>query len=131
MFKARLATNHFLLFHNEACLNVQTLRDCQDLEVVTNDVAFQLTYLYFLETDGEPLAEVKANMLYQYVANGLPHQLEFELEDQQLERVIMLALGQNAARFFDEYCSQQLYIRTLHSLVASHDDASVARVKMT
>jgi hypothetical protein len=117
MYKGIVATDRFVLFHDEECLAVQFADEFGGLEAIAGCLSFTLTFRYFAPVDGEHLAEIKASELYETVSNYLPHQLSFELEDEQLERAINLAVCQNATRFFDEYCGQQLYIGTLHALL--------------
>jgi hypothetical protein len=119
MYTGKILDNQVLLFHDSVHVFTAVSSEPPDPDSAAALIAFALLTYHFAE-DGEHLAEVKASELYECLATFLPKQLEVELDDEELGRVVTLAICQRATRFFDEYCGQQLYIQTLHTMLSHH-----------
>lgn len=112
MFKGIVTADGFSLFHNTACLVVQTSQDYGSLERIRKRLALTLTYAFFVEADGSHLAELKANKLWRCVKAHLPKDLNFEIADTTLGNVIEQTIIRNALEWFGDYCQHMIYSDT-------------------
>jgi hypothetical protein len=104
MYSGKIAVDTFSLFHDKACVVVQTISDYGSLERIRKRLALTLTYAFFVEQDGDYLAELKANKLWKCVKNQLPKDLNFEISDAVLAEIIEQTIARNAAQWFGDYC---------------------------
>jgi hypothetical protein len=104
MYRGRILGNKYLLFHDERCVVTQTLNQFGSLECIRKRLALTLTYAFFVEQDGDYLAELKANKLWKCVKNQLPKDLEFEISDTALAEIVEKTIAGNAAQWFGDYC---------------------------
>jgi hypothetical protein len=104
MFKGVVNADKFSLFHGNDCLVIQTLHDYGNSERIRKRLALTLIYAFFVEQDGDYLAELKANKLWQCLQNQLPKDLDFELGDDTLRDMIEKTIVETAPNWFGDYC---------------------------
>jgi hypothetical protein len=119
MFIGKVVGKQFLLFHDSVCVITAPRLELETLDRSLETLACSLLTYYFLENDGEALAEVKASELCECVSRYLPNKLEFTFEDSHLDNAVELAIRHHAVDIFEDFCGQQLYIQTLHGMLAS------------
>jgi hypothetical protein len=104
MFSGKVEGKKFFLLHDGKRISTQTPTEPDGLERILKQLPFTLVYAFFLERDGEHVAEVKASYLADFVMTQLPVTLEFDIEDDQLGQIINQTISNNAVALFNVYC---------------------------